>query len=88
MKGSLQSGKSLHLFSIIYPHSGRGEGGDGGGCRSWREGGGLSGAMKRKVIFFFSLTQPEGLWEYAIRHDEMKMELSQRVDYESMMSGQ
>lgn len=24
MKGSLQSGKSLHLFSIIYPHSGRG----------------------------------------------------------------
>lgn len=52
MKGSLQSGKSLHLFSIIYPHSGRGEGGDGGGCRSWREGGGLSGAMKRKVIFF------------------------------------
>lgn len=26
MKGSLQSGKSLHLFSIIYPHSGRGKG--------------------------------------------------------------
>lgn len=43
---------------------------------------------KKKVIFFFSLTQPEGLWEYAIRHDEMKMVLSQRVDYELMKSGQ
>lgn len=43
---------------------------------------------KKKSDFFFSLTQPEGLWEYAIRHDEMKMVLSQRVDYESMKSGQ
>ncbi len=26
MKGSLHSGKSLHLFSIFYQHSGRGKG--------------------------------------------------------------
>lgn len=36
---------------------------------------------KKSDFFFFPLTQPEGLWEFAIRHDEMKIELSQRVDY-------
>lgn len=76
-------------FQLFIHILGGGKGGDGGGCRSWREGGGLSGTMeKEKWFFFFSLTQPEGLWEYAIRHDEMKMVLSQRVDYELMKSGQ
>lgn len=51
MKGSLQSGKSLHLFSIIYPHSGRGEGGGGGGCRSRREGGGCMQNHEKKSDF-------------------------------------